>query len=173
MPKLSVTLLALTLVLPLHAAPPVPRDDMPQRVAAAEKLLDLFNMDKTYDQAMQQAMDMAVGMIDGQDLPEEEKVNARKAVEASMTVSMEKFSWKNMKGIFVEIYSEVLNLEELRGLIAFYESPIGQKFLKKQPQLSLATMEKMQLLMKEMMPALQKAVDEALQLDAVIELGGE
>ena len=31
-------------------------------------------------------------------------------------------------------------------------------------------MEKMQLLMKEMMPALQKAVDEALQLDAVIEL---
>jgi len=173
MPKLAITLLALALTLPLHAAPPVPPDDMPPRVAAAEKLLDLFNMDETYDQAMQQAMNMAVSMIDGQDLPEEEKVNARKAVEASMTVSMEKFSWKNMKGIFVEIYSEILNLEELRGLIAFYESPIGQKFLKKQPQLSLATMEKMQLLMKEMMPALQKAVDEALQLDAMIELGGE
>ena len=170
--KLAVTLLALALTLPLHAAPPPPPADMPQRIAAAEKLLALFNMDQTYDQAMQQAMNMAVSMIDGQDLPEAEKVNARKAVEASMTVSMEKFSWKNMKGIFVEIYSEVLDLEELRGLIAFYESPIGQKFLKKQPQLSLATMEKMQLLMKEMMPALQKAVDEALQLDAVIEIGG-
>ena len=173
MPKLAVTLLALALTLPLHAAPAAPPADMPQRVAAAEKLLNLFNMDKTYDQAMQQAMNMAVNMIDSQDLPAEEKVNARKAVEASMTVSMEKFSWKNMKGIFVEIYSDVLSLEELRGLIAFYESPIGQKFLKKQPQLSLATMEKMQLLMKEMMPALQKAVDEALQLDAVIEIGGE
>ena len=173
MPKLAVTLLALALTLPLQAASPVPPEDMPQRVAAAEKLLNLFNMDKTYDQAMQQAMNMAVNMIDGQDLPAEEKVNARKAVEASMTVSMEKFSWQNMKGVFVEIYSEVLSLEELRGLIAFYESPIGQKFLKKQPQLSLATMEKMQLLMKEMMPALQKAVDEALQLDAVIEIGGE
>ncbi|MBT3296318.1 MAG: DUF2059 domain-containing protein [Verrucomicrobia bacterium] len=173
MPKLAVALLTLALALPLQAAPPVPPDDTPRRVAAAEKLLDLFNMDQTYDQAMQQAMQMAVSMIDGQDLPPEEKVNARKAVEASMTVSMEKFSWKNMKGIFVEIYSDILSLEELRGLIAFYESPIGQKFLKKQPQLSLATMAKMQLLMKEMMPDLQKAVDEAIQLDAVIEFGGE
>ncbi len=139
------------------------------RRAAAEKLLELFNMDQTYDQAMKQAMTMAIGMIDNQDLPELEKANARKAVEVSMGVSMEKFSWKHMKGIFIDIYADVLDLDELEGLIAFYESPIGQKYLKKQPRLSLATMEKMQLLMEDMMPDLQKAVDEALQLEAVIE----
>jgi hypothetical protein len=154
-----------------EAAPPA-KETAPRR-AAAEKLLDLFNMDETYDQAMKQAMNMAVSMIDSQDLPEAEKANARKAVEASMGVSMEKFSWKRMKGIFVDIYAGVLDLEELEGLIAFYESPIGQKFLKKQPQLSLATMEKMQLLMEEMMPDLQKAVDEALELEAVIEFYSE
>ncbi len=143
------------------------------RHAAAGKLLDLFNMDETYDQAMQQAMNMAVGMIDNQDLEEAEKANARKAVEISMQLSMEKFSWDRMKNVFIDIYATVLDEEELEGLIAFYKSPIGQRFLQKQPQLSLATMGKMQEMMQEMMPALQKAVDEALQLEAVIEIHTE
>jgi hypothetical protein len=169
-----IVLVVLGITLPTVAqeAPAQTGKQTPRR-AAAEKLLDLFNMDATYDQAMKQTMNMAVGMIENQDLPEAEKANARKAVETSMQVSMEKFSWKRMKGIFVDIYADVLDLDELEGLIAFYESPIGQKFLKKQPQLSLATMEKMQLLMQEMMPDLQKAVDEALALEAIIEFGGE
>ncbi len=168
--KFVLILVVAGLARPLIAeeATPVAKDKSLRR-AAAEKLLDLFNMDQTYDQAMKQTMSMAVRMIDGQDLPEVEKANARKALEASMNVSMEKFSWKRMKDIFIDIYADVLDLEELEGLIAFYESPIGRKFLKKQPQLSLATMEKMQILMEEMMPDLQKAVDEALQLEAVIE----
>jgi hypothetical protein len=161
------------LALPLIAKEPEPVDDSAQRRAAAAKLLDLFSMDETYDQAMKQTMNMAVGMVENQDLPEPEKASARKAVEASIAISMEKFSWKHMKGIFIDIYSSVLALDELEGLIAFYESPIGQKFLKKRPQLNLATMEKMQQLMEEMMPDLQKAVDEAIQVEAVIELYGE
>ncbi|NQU38425.1 MAG: DUF2059 domain-containing protein [Lentisphaerae bacterium] len=140
--------------------------DAVERHAAADKLLTLFNMDNTYDHAMKQAMSMATEMVNAQDIPEAEKDRARKAVEASITVSMEKFSWTRMKSIFLDIYADILSLEELDGLIAFYESPIGQKFLKKQPQLSLATMEKMQLLMQEMMPDLQKAVDHALELEA-------
>ncbi|MBL7076650.1 MAG: DUF2059 domain-containing protein [Kiritimatiellae bacterium] len=169
--KIMCILVIAGMAIPIVAkepAAPTKESNAPRR-AAAEKLLDLFNMDDTYDQSMKQAMNMAVGMIDSQDLPEMEKANARKAVEASMEISLEKFSWKRMKGIFVDIYAGVLDLDELEGLIAFYESPIGQKFLKKQPQLSLATMEKMQLLMQEMMPDLQKAVDDALQMEAVIE----
>jgi hypothetical protein len=161
------------LAMPTLAEEAIPADDTPQRRVAAQKLLELFNMNDTYDQAMKQAMSMAVGMIDSQDIPEDEKANARKAVETSMGISMQKFSWERMRGMFIDVYSDILSLEELEGLIAFYQSPIGQKFLRKQPQLSLATMEKMQLLMMEMMPDLQKAVDEALALEAVIEWGGE
>jgi uncharacterized protein len=130
--------------------------------AAAEKLLELFNMEATFDQAMGQAMQMSVGMIDSQDLPESEKVEARKAVEASMKITLEKFSWDRMKGMFVDIYAEVLSLEELEGLIAFYESPIGRKFIKKQPELTSATMQKMQGLMQELMPEIQKEVEKAV-----------
>ncbi len=167
--RIVLVLLMAGLALPLIAKEPAPVDDSAQRHAAAEKLLGLFNMDETYDQAM----NMAVGMVESQDLPDPEKASARKAVVASMTISMEKFSWKHMKGIFIDIYSSVLALDELEGLIAFYESPIDQKYLKKRPQLNLATMEKMQQLMEEMMPDLQKAVDETIQVEAVIELYGE
>lgn len=159
------------------SARPVAAADQPStaggpaaRRAAAEKLLDLFNMDRTYDQAMEQTMQMAVQMVENQDLTPTEKANARKAVETSIAVSMQKFSWQEIKASFVDIYADVLDLEELDGLIAFYESPIGRRFLQKRPQLTIATMEKMQQLMQAMMPDLQAAVDKALELEAVIEI---
>ncbi len=131
--------------------------------AAAEKLLELFDMEKTFDQAMGQAMQMSVNMIDSQDLPADEKEEARKAVEASMKVTLDKFSWDRMKGMFVDIYADVLSLEELEGLIAFYESPIGRKFIEKQPELTSATMQKMQVLMQELMPEIQKEVEKVVE----------
>ena len=101
---IAMMMVALALVVRADDAPA--SDDAARRHAAADQLLTLFNMDTTYDQAMKQAMSMATGMIDAQDIPEAEKANARKAVEASITVSMEKFSWKRMKSIFLDIYAE-------------------------------------------------------------------
>lgn len=138
-------------------------DDTAATRAAAEKLLDLFNMDDTFEQTMQQATQMPLSMIDAQDLSESEKQEARAAVESSMKITMEKFSWDRMKTMFVDIYAEVLSMEELQGLIEFYESPIGQKFVKKQPELATATMQKMQTLMQEIMPEIQREVAKSLE----------
>jgi hypothetical protein len=119
--------------------------------AAAETLLDLFNMDDTYDKTMEQAARMSLNIIDQQAVSEEEKKQAREAAEAAMKTTLEKFSWQRMKSMFVDIYAEVLSVEEINGLIAFYESPVGQAFLAKQPQLTEATMRRMQTVMQEVM----------------------
>jgi len=132
--------------------------------AAADKLLTLFNMEVSYEQSMEQAVKMSLGIIDSQDLPEEVKRKAKKAAEAGMKIAMRKFTWEKMKGMFVDIYAEVFTVEELEGMIAFYESPIGRKFIKKQPQLTAATMQKMQVLMQEMMPEIQEEVKKAMAL---------
>ena len=137
-------------------------DEKPVR-DAAEKLLNLMNMDKTFDKTMKQAMKMPVNMIESQDLPAEEKEKALQSVNASMKVTLKKFSWKKMKTMFVDIYAEVLSLEELEGLIKFYESPIGQQYIKKQPELTAATMKKMQVLMQDLMPEIQKEVEKSLK----------
>jgi len=128
----------------------------PEARAAAVKLMSLLEMDKNFDSSMQQAVKMQEGMIDQMDLSDAEKDDARQAMAGTMKVTLEKFSWAKMEGMFVDIYAEVFAAEELEGIIAFYESPAGQKFIAKQPELMAKTMEKMQGVMAELMPAIQK-----------------
>jgi hypothetical protein len=127
----------------------------PETQAAASKLMALLEMEKNFDSSMQQAVKMQEGMIDQMDLSESEKTEARQAMAGSMKVTLEKFSWAKMEGMFVEIYAEVFTVEELEGIITFYASPAGQKFIAKQPELMAKTMEKMQTVMAELMPAIQ------------------
>jgi hypothetical protein len=133
----------------------------PETRAAAVKLMGLLEMDKNFDNSMQQAVKMQEGMVDQMDLSDEEKLEARKAMGGSMKVTLEKFSWEKMESMFVDIYAEVFTTEELEGIITFYESPAGQKFVAKQPELMAATMQKMQGVMAELMPEIQK---EAMKL---------
>jgi hypothetical protein len=105
---------------------------------------------------------MSMNVIDTQDLSAVEKREARKAMKTSMNLTIEAFSWDRIKGTFVDIYVEVLTLEELNGLIQFYESPIGRRFIRKQPQLTAVTLRKMQSLMQDVVPRIQKDVQRAL-----------
>jgi hypothetical protein len=131
--------------------------------AAAAKLLSVLKMDENFDAAMQQAIQMQSGMFDQMDMTEEEKAETQKSMQGAMKVSLEKFSWENMKGMFVDIYAEVFSAEELQGIIAFYESEAGQKFVEKQPQLMQVTMQKMQGVMAQMMPEIQKEMEKAME----------
>ena len=133
-------------------------DEDPRR-AAAEKLLNLLDMSKTYDQTMTQAMGMATNFDGFQNLPEAEKRQAVRSSEVATKVVMEKFAWAKTKDMFVAIYAEVLSLEELNGLIAFYESPIGRKFIAKQSELTALTMKKMQGLVMEIGPEIEKELE--------------
>jgi len=158
----------LTLVLLIAGCSSVPssKECCPEPMdasAAAAKLLEVLEMDKNFDGAMQQAVQMQQGMLDQMDLTEEEKAEAKKAMGKSMQTVMDKFSWDNMKDMFVEIYAEVFTAEELQGIIKFYESAEGQKFVQKQPQLMQVTMQKMQTLMAQMMPEIQKEMEQMIE----------
>jgi len=158
--KVRVALVMMLVAGAMFAEPTSPES----RVAAA-KLLDVLKIDENFDNSMQQAIQMQSGMLDQMGLSDEEKSLAQKSMSDSMKVVMDKFSWANMKNMFVEIYAEVFTAEELNGVVEFYESPAGQKFVDKQPQLTQVTMQKMQAIMMEMMPEIQKqtmvAVEEA------------
>ena len=157
MKKMLVAVAAVLLVVG-HA---LAADDVQAKRAVAEKLLNLFNMEQTYDQTMKQCIGMTTNMLASQNMTEDERKQAIASVEASTKLTLEKFSWAKMKGMFVDIYSEVLSMEELQGLVSFYESPIGQKFIAKQPELTTATMKKMQAVMQELIPEIQKQAENA------------
>ncbi len=130
--------------------------DVQDSRASAEQLLEVLKMGDNFDNAMQQVSGMQKSILSQMDLSEEEMVVAEKAAQSSMKVTMEKFSWANMKEMFVDIYAEVFTAEELDDIIAFYESPQGQKYVEKQPELTRVTMQKMQAVMAEIMPEIQK-----------------
>jgi hypothetical protein len=45
------------------------------------------------------------------------------------------FTWENFEGKFVDIYVDSYSESELRDLIAFYETPTGQKTVRLQPEM--------------------------------------
>jgi len=49
-------------------------------------------------------------------------------------------------------YAQTFTADQLDGIIAFYETPIGKKFVEKQPQIMSATMLKMNKIMLRVMP---------------------
>jgi hypothetical protein len=157
--KIVLSILASALFLGLATAQePTPS---PKTAALAEELLGLFQVDKAMDGAFQQIVKMEEQMPSSKNLTPEEKAKRSKALQASLEESKKAFSWETIKPTFIQIYSEVFTEEELQGMIDFFKSPIGQKWIAKQPQLQAATMQKMQGLMMELQPKIKAAIEKS------------
>jgi hypothetical protein len=68
---------------------------------------------------------------------------------------LEQMSWARLKPAFARIYAETFNQEEVDGLIAFYQGPIGSALISKTPQLMQRSI---QLMQERMGPMLQQVV---------------
>jgi hypothetical protein len=64
--------------------------------------------------------------------PAEQKV-LDKFFDQANAVMAEELNMTKMKPFFVEVYAAHYSQEEVNGIIAFYESPVGQSLLNKQP----------------------------------------
>jgi TonB family protein len=60
----------------------------------------------------------------------------------------------DVAALFVPIFDKHYTLDDINALIAFYESPVGQKMLQLQPQISIESMQ-------SVVPAVQKMVKES------------
>ncbi|MCH7927981.1 MAG: DUF2059 domain-containing protein [Candidatus Dadabacteria bacterium] len=63
---------------------------------------------------------------------------------------------------YISIYAETFTEEELKGAIKFYKSPIGKKFIEKQPELMRKSMQISQKQMTTLMPKIQKLTEEMM-----------
>lgn len=128
----------------------------------AEELLTLLNVQKNMDAASQQLWKMTDQIAFPAGTTPEAKEELQKMQEASKTETKALVNWETLKPMFVSIYSETFTPDELKGMIAFYKTPIGQKWLEKQPQVQMATMQKIQAIMAESQPNIQKVIQRAM-----------
>ena len=96
-----------------------------------------------------------------------------KTVSKVMDMLAGELSWEKTKADYVALYAETFSEDELKGLITFYRSPVGQTFTKKQPELSDRTMKLNQKRMMDVIPKIQAMVKEAREAAAAPAEQGE
>ena len=124
----------------------------------ASQLLDLLNMQKMLDTTYDSMSKMQVQAFAEGKLSPEAQAKANKQMEASMQVAKKEMGWDTIKPIFVKIYADNFDEAELEGIIAYYKSPVGQKWIEKQPAVQAATMQAMTQLMPKIQAAMMKAI---------------
>jgi hypothetical protein len=117
---------------------------------AAEALLSLMDMDKLMSESIDQMLEMQV------------KQNpAIGQFKDEMKKFLSKYmSWSAMKEDMVKIYASEFTEQELKDLLAFYQTPLGKKTVAKMPKLMAKGAELGQQRVQEHLPELQKAIQE-------------
>ncbi len=72
-------------------------------------------------------------------------------------------SWTRMEPLQIAIYRESFDQAEVDGLIAFYQSPVGQSYVSKMPVVTQRAMQEVQAQMQQLLPKVQAL---ALELNA-------
>lgn len=150
-----IFLILIALVFPFGAT----ADDHTHR-AAVEKLLLLMNQDRLVEQMFPQMKQFIFEQMQQQDIPADQYPKLEKYFNQMFDIMQEELSWEKMKDDYIQIYTAVYTEEEINELIAFYESPIGQKMTAKMPQLVQESMQVSQKFVQNMMPKIQKLAAE-------------
>jgi hypothetical protein len=98
--------------------------------------------------------------------PDASPLELRKVAEATGRSFQEEMSVISIDEIIdaiIPIYQEHLTHADIQGIIDFYNSEPGQKYLKEMPVLMSESMEAVQPIIKKHLPEMQAAADKAIQ----------
>jgi hypothetical protein len=124
----------------------------PGEIEAVRELLQVSRTRENFIRAMELGMDQA-GAADMTPA-------VRQALRAFMD---EHFRYEDLEPEFIRLYTDLYTEEEIRGLSAFYRTPLGQRVVETLPELSARStgiaQERLQAAMPELMEAIMKAVE--------------
>lgn len=110
----------------------------PATLADAEAVLTAMNFDRMIEKMLEQSKRAQMGMVNqmmGQAARSEtDKAALMQLQKRLLDEILGALKPEEMKQDMVKIYSEVFTKEELSGLAAFYQTPIGQKLNERQPE---------------------------------------
>ncbi len=147
-------LLAALLVLLAAAGPALAQE--PADDARIDRLIEISRTRQTLDAMLPQIeasqRQMAAQMAGGRELDAAQQQRLDRILEGSAAAIRKAMAWENLAPMYRDIYRQTFTGEDIDAIIAFYESPTGQRMLDKMPELMQNTMAAMQRLV---MPMLQ------------------
>jgi hypothetical protein len=134
--------------------------------ALAEKLLDVMQtqrlMEEQFEAMRKTQLDAFQQLTQAQATSPETKKRAQAVQTEMMKLMKEEFAWKDMEAEFAAAYASTFTEDELRGLIVFYESPVGRAFIAKTPELTERTVAISTARLQALMPRIQRLLMELL-----------
>jgi hypothetical protein len=140
------------LTAPLFAQSPAPST----KAAKIERMMELTNSQASVDQMVAQIFKMIPSTVPPDASPEV-KAKIEETHRRSIDLIKQQMNWQRMK----PRYAKLFTAEELDGMVAFYESPVGQSMLKKMPELVKRSMALGQNALNEIAPELKRLQKEA------------
>ncbi|NLD38414.1 MAG: DUF2059 domain-containing protein [Desulfatiglans sp.] len=129
----------------------------------AKEIIALSDVGKILDQVMAQMKQMQGQIMAQAGIPESEKEKAMEFQDKLQALITEAFDMKKIEPQFVDIFTSVYTVEELKAISVFYKTPEGKSMLEKQPQVLQKSMLLAQNLVQDLLPEIQKIVEEAKQ----------
>jgi len=126
------------------------------QTTAAEELLQLSGAEKSLEQVSKQMKQMFATQFAAMNVPPERRAITEKYFGQLADLVAKEMSWQSVRGEFISLYTSIYMEEEIRELIKFYKSPIGQRFVEKMPLLTERTMQISQTHMKNLIPEIQR-----------------
>jgi Uncharacterized protein conserved in bacteria len=157
MKKLIVFAVAVMMsgIFSIQAAEPEKDGDMEVRIKLASELLQTIQVDKILTQTFDSMKEMQKQTIMKMAKDPESQAIAVEIQEKVIDLMKKEMSWEILKPEFERLYAETYSAEELDGLLKFYQSPLGKKFIEKQPEMQRKTMMMVQQMMMRIMPKIQ------------------
>lgn len=134
--------------------------DNAAKLALAREAIAAMQADKMFDGMAAQMKQMAAQFSPlPADATQEQRQKAEELQGKIMDLSMNEA--KAMIGKMDAIYAAVYSEAELRAMLTFFKSPEGQSMMAKQPQVMAQIMPLMQEMQQNLMPKMQKLIQEA------------
>ncbi len=127
----------------------------PATRATIEKFLQVTEAANMMDQAYQNMDQMTSQMLASSGLDVEKDPQIQRDMQEMNTLVRAEMSWDKLEEPLIALYGNVFSEAELQDIIEFYQSPAGQKMLKRQPELIQGTMVMMQEQMQSLMPKIK------------------
>ena len=138
----------------------------PASKASIEQLLEVTETRQMYEATMKEMTKMVDHSTDRimDRIPPEKQGKFKKAMTQLDNIIKEEMSWDKMKAEYVLIYMDTFTQQEIDDLAAFYKTPSGKSFIRKQPQVlqrtSAVSQEKMEVMMERFSNMMQQIMVE-------------
>ena len=155
-------LLAVLLLFAPFAAADAVAAETPLDDARVDRLLEVTRARQMLEGMLPQVeasqRQMVAQLTAGQELDDAQRARMEAIVSRSAGAVRQALAWENLEPVYRDIYRRPFSAEDIDAIIAFYETPAGQRMIEKMPALMQHTMEAMQGLVVPMLEQMQREI---------------